>query len=323
MNLEKRVPDSCQHLLEKCGGDLRTALPELARDSRRMNTIESVIECLPTEHIVEQADARDMSHIEPESAELVVTSPPYFDLKEYEDHDKQLGHMDNYSQFHDMLTEVWEECYRTLSPGGRMCVVVGDVLRSRADHGRHHVLPLHATIQERCREVGFDALAPIIWQKIGNATPESGDNARFLGKPYEPGAVVQNDIEYVLLFRKPGSYRSPSVAQRILSVLDADRHQRYFTQIWTDITGEVQNEHPAPYPVKLAERLIRMFSFVGDTVLDPFAGTGTTGVAASRVGRNSRCIEVVPEYAELAKNRLRNESKTLVNLETMRVEART
>lgn len=314
------VPESCRSLLEE-DVDLRTAIPDLARDSARMNDIQAAVESLPTDHCLETGDARNLQTVEAEGVELVVTSPPYFDLKEYEDTDGQLGHVSDYDEFSEFLADAWRECYDALVPGGRLCVVVGDVLRSRSEYGRHRVVPLHARIQELCREIGFDALAPIIWQKVGNASPESGDNARFLGKPYEPGAVVQNDIEYVLLFRKPGGYRSPTTAQRILSVIDADRHQRYFTQVWTDISGASRDGHPAPYPVKLAERLVRMFSFVGDTVLDPFAGTGTTSVAASRVGRDSISVEVSPEYVRQAKQRLENESKTLVNLNKMTVEA--
>lgn len=147
----------------------------------------------------------------------------------------------------------------------------------------------------------------------------AGGNARFLGKPYEPGAVVKNDLEYILLFRKPGGYRSPSVEERILSVIEADEHQRMFRQLWDDIKGESQTDHPAPFPVELAERLIRMFSFVGDTVLDPFAGTGTTGVAASRCGRNSVSVELESQYVDVAEQRLKQERGTLTNYQNLTV----
>jgi DNA modification methylase len=181
-------------------------------------------------------------------------------------------------------------------------------------------LPLHATIQEHCTGIGFDNLAPIIWYKIGNANLEAGGNARFLGKPYEPGAVIKNDIEYILLFRKPGGYRSPSTAERILSLIEADRHQKMFRQLWDDIKGEPQTDHPAPFPADLAERLIRMFSFVGDTVLDPFAGSGSTAVGASRSGRNSVSIELEEDYFETARNRIEQERGTLTNFENLSVE---
>ena len=317
------VPDSCRDLLDKSDRALKSDLPALARDSGRMGEIDQAVKSLPSHHELHRGDARDLSTIEEESVELVVTSPPYFDIKDYENGtggDDQLGDCTDFERFTEELDTVWEQCYEKLVPGGRMCIVVGDVLRSRSDHGRHRVLPLHATIQEHCTEIGFDNLAPIIWYKIGNASLESGGNARFLGKPYEPGAVIKNDIEYILLFRKPGGYRSPSVDERILSLIEADRHQRMFRQLWDDITGEPQTDHPAPYPVELAERLIRMFSFVGDTVLDPFAGSGTTAVSASRCGRNSISIEIEADYFEVAADRIESERETLTNYENLTVD---
>jgi DNA modification methylase len=322
-NMRDVVPESCEGLLEKSSVELRSAIPELARDKKRMGEIEQAVRSLPSHHELYQGDSRDLSVIEDESIHLVVTSPPYFNLKDYgEAADGQLGNIDEYEEFNQMVDAVWEQCYEKLVPGGRLCVVVGDVLRSRSEHGRHRVLPLHATIQEHAIDIGFDNLAPIIWYKIGNASLEAGGNARFLGKPYEPGAVIKNDIEYILLFRKPGDYRSPSVEEKILSVIEADEHQKFFRQLWDDINGELQQEHPAPYPVKLANRLIRMFSFVGDTVLDPFAGTGTTSVAASRTGRNSISVELEPDYVDIAEERIKEERGTLTNYQNLTVNVR-
>lgn len=167
------------------------------------------------------------------------------------------------------------------------------------------VVPLHASIQEHCRALGFDNLAPIIWHKIANAAYEvENGSGGFLGKPYEPNAVIKNDIEFILMQRKPGGYRSPSIATRVLSVISAENHRVWFQQIWSGLTGASTKHHPAPYPLELAERLVRMFSFVGDTVLDPFGGTGTTTLAASRVGRHSVSVEVDPEYFKLLQRRL-------------------
>jgi len=323
VDLVEYVPESCRDLLDKGANDLRSDLPALARDKERMGEVEQAVKSLPSHHDLYQRDARDLSMIDDESVNLVVTSPPYFNLKDYENGtggDDQLGDIDEYEQFNEQIDQVWKQCYEKLTPGGRMCVVVGDVLRSRSEHGRHRVLPLHATIQEHCIDIGFDNLAPIIWYKIGNASLESGGNARFLGKPYEPGAVIKNDIEYVLLFRKPGGYRSPSIAERILSVIEADEHQKMFRQLWDDITGEKQGEHPAPFPAELAERLIRMFSFAGDTVFDPFAGTGSTGVAASKVGRNSISVELEKKYIDIAEERLKEQRGTLTNYQNLSVE---
>lgn len=319
------VPESCENLLEKPDKDLKSDLPTLARDEARMGEVEQAVKELPSHHDLHLRDARDLSFLDEESVELIVTSPPYFDIKDYENGtggEDQLGDIENYEQFNAEIDKVWEQCYEKLVPGGRMCVVVGDILRSRSDYGRHRVLPLHATIQDHCTNIGFDNLAPIIWYKIGNASLESGGNARFLGKPYEPGAVIKNDIEYILLFRKPGGYRSPTTAERILSLIEADRHQRMFRQLWDDIQGEPQTDHPAPFPEELAERLIRMFSFVGDTVLDPFAGSGSTAVGASRCGRNSVSTELEEDYFEVAKERIEAERGTLTNYQNLTVDTK-
>lgn len=320
--LREHVPESCRNLLEMSDAELKSEIPALARDKGRMGEIEQAVKSLPSDHELYQRDARNLSLLDDESVELVVTSPPYFDLKDYENGaggDDQLGDITEYESFNREIDRVWRECYEKLRPGGRLCVVVGDVLRSRSEYGRHRVLPLHATIQEHATRIGFDNLAPIIWYKIGNASLESGGNARFLGKPYEPGAVVKNDIEYILLFRKPGGYRSPSVEERILSTIQADDHQKMFRQLWDDITGARGHDHPAPYPAALAERLIRMFSFVGDTVLDPFAGTGSTAVAASRCGRNSVSAELEEKYVDIAEKRITDERGTLTNYQNLSV----
>ena len=324
VDLREYVPESCTELFDKSDRELKSDLPSLARDKGRMGEVDQSVKSLPSHHELHLGDARDLSIVDDESVELVVTSPPYFDIKDYENGtggEDQLGDIEDYEQFNEEIDKVWKQCYEKLVSGGRMCIVVGDILRSRSDYDRHRVLPLHATIQEHCTNVGFDNLAPILWYKIGNASLEAGGNARFLGKPYEPGAVIKNDIEYILLFRKPGSYRSPSTAERILSLIEADRHQKMFRQLWDDIKGQPQTDHPAPFPAELAERLIRMFSFVGDTVLDPFAGSGSTAVGASRCGRNSVSVELEEEYFEVAKKRIEKERGTLNNFENLSVKA--
>lgn len=262
---------------------------------------------LRSDHRVIRGDARDLALATPaESAHLVVTSPPYWDLKQYEDDQggAQLGHIADRREFLDSLNEVWAACHRLLVPGGRLCIVVGDVCRSRKTFGRHIVEPLHAYLQVECQRVGFDPLAPIIWHKITNMTTEVGGSGATLGKPYEPNAVIKNDIEFILLFRKSGGYRKPSVEQRVLSLIDRADHQRWFRQIWSDVTGELQRGHPAPFPMEIPRRLISMFSFVGDTVIDPFLGTGATTLAAMSLHRNSIGVELEPKYVELAMRRI-------------------
>ena len=312
--VERHLPD-----LTLSDGSLKTALPGMARDAADSARVAAAVGEVPSDHLILPGDARDLSRLADRSVQLVVTSPPYWTLKEYNEGQGQLGAIGDYQRFVDELAQAWRECHRVLVPGGRLIIVVGDVCLSRRRHGRHVVVPLHASIQESCRRLGFDNLAPIIWHKIANARFEMGGGGGFLGKPYEPNAVIKNDIEFILMQRKPGGYRSPSPAARVLSLISAAEHRAWFRQIWT-IPGASTRDHPAPYPTELATRLVRMFSFVGDTVLDPFLGTGTTSVAAARAGRNSVGVEVDPEYLELARHRFLDETTGLFGRARLAVE---
>lgn len=260
-----------------------------------------------TEHTLALGDARELGWIPDQSVHLVVTSPPYFNLKKYNDHPGQLGDIDQYEAFHDELDRVWRHCYRVLVPGGRLVVNVGDVCVARRENGgRHHVFPLHADIAVRARRIGFDYLTPILWNKIANAKFEAdGNGGGFLGKPYEPNGIIKNDVEYILMLRKHGKYRNPTEDQRASSRLTKEEQSSWFRPVWTDLTGASTREHPAPYPVELAYRLVRMFSFTGDTVLDPFVGSGSTILAAIRSDRNSIGNELDPGYFSMAQKRIK------------------
>ena len=283
-----------------------------------------------THHALRLGDARQLDWISDGSVHLVVTSPPYWTLKKYNDHPNQLGSVSEYQVFLDELDRVWTHCYRVLVPGGRLVCVIGDVcLARKRNGGRHMVVPLHADISIRCRRIGFDYLTPIFWHKISNARYEVENGSSFLGKPYEPNAIIKNDIEYLLMLRKPGGYRKPTMEQRVHSKLSKEEHHQWFRPIWTDIAGASTRDHPAPFPVDLAYRLIRMFSFTDDLVLDPFAGTGSTVIAAIRAGRNSTANEVDPAYFDHAERIIREEISQLglfnttprfsVNLGTRRI----
>ncbi len=278
-------------------------IPTLAKDKLELAVIQNLVNNLQTHHKIYVGDARDLSQIPDNSVHLVLTSPPYWNLKRYNEHDNQLGHIDDYEIFLNELDKVWKECYKKLAIGGRMVVVVGDVLLSRKEFGRHKIMPLHADIQVRCDGIGFDNLAPIFWHKISNATFEVSGNSKFLGKPYEPNGIIKHDIEYILMLRKPGGYRKPTEEQRKLSIISEEDFGNWYQQIW-DLNGASTKNHPAPYPEELAQRLVRMFSFVGDTVLDPFLGSGTSMLAAMRFGRNSIGIEVDSAYAKKAYTRI-------------------
>lgn len=263
-----------------------------------------------TRHRLHLGDARDLSWIPDRSVHLVVTSPPYWTLKKYETRNGQLGDIEKYDAFLAELAKVWEHCSRVLVEGGRICCVVGDVCIPRRRDGHHRVMPLHADIQVGARKLGLDCLTPILWHKIANGVTEvQGNGAGFYGKPYQPGAVVKNDVEYVLFLRKHGEYRKTTMLQKALSLLAKEEMQSWFRSFWTDIRGaSTRTGHPAPYPVELAERLIRMFSFAGDTILDPFLGTGSTTIAAIRTGRNSVGNEIEPKYLKIAAANVKEEA---------------
>ena len=313
---EEFLPAELTHI-----DDLQTAIPRIARDQQLVAAIARSVRKIPIRHKLLLGDAREMD-LPDNSVQLVLTSPPYWTLKEYRDTSGQMGHISQYDEFVEQLDRVWRRCYRSLVPGGRLICVVGDVcLSRRKNDGRHTVVPLHASIQESCRKIGFDNLAPIIWHKIANAVHEvENGGAGFLGKPYEPNAVIKNDIEFILMERKSGGYRTPEPATRILSVIGSEDHKLWFQQIWTGVTGASTRHHPAPYPLELADRLVRMFSFVGDTVLDPFLGTGTTVVAAALAGRNSIGIEIDPHYLHGAVTRIRQETTSLFH--QVKIEAK-
>ncbi len=300
-NLVDFVP---QEIMALAWRDHQRAIPRIAKDQKMVRAIEQVVRRIPTHHRLSVGDSRRLNGIQDASVHLAITSPPYWTLKAYPRREGQLGLVEDYDAFVAALEDVWREVFRVLVPGGRLVIVVGDVCLPRRRFGRHVVVPLHASIQERCRAIGFDNLAPIFWYKISNASLEVENGSRFLGKPYEPNAIVKNDVEYVLFQRKPGGYRSPSLAARVLSVIPEARQREWFEQVWT-LTGASTREHPAPFPLQLAERLVRMFSFVGDTVLDPFMGTGTVNVAASRWGRHSAGIDIEPHYVKMSEAKLK------------------
>lgn len=311
--LDELVPSE---VLDAARGDIQRAIPALAKDPCMVQAIERAIKRVPTQHRLILGDSRWMEEIADESVHLAVTSPPYWTLKEYPRCDGQLGLVGDYEEFLENLDRIWKHVLRVLVPGGRLVVVVGDVCMPRRHFGRHVVYPLHASIQEHCRKIGFDNLAPIIWHKIANAQFESKRCTNFLGKPYEPNAIIKNDIEYILFQRKPDGYRQPTTSARLMSVIPENYHRLWFQQIW-ELNGASTKHHPAPYPLALAERLIRMFSFVGDTVLDPFMGTGTTNLAAGLWGRNSIGYEIEPTYFDLACNRVKALKETQLTLDSI------
>lgn len=206
-----------------------------------------------TSHALNQGDARNLYSIPDNSIDLVVTSPPYWTLKQYKSvSTAQLGYISDYETFLIELDKVWTECARVLVPGGRVCCVVGDVCVPRRRGGRHFVLPLHADIQSRARHNGLDCLTPILWGKIANGSSEAqGNGGGFYGKPYQPGGIIKNDIEYILFMRKGGTYRSVPPLKKALSMLTKEEMQSWWRPMWSDIRGaSTRIGHPAPYPIE-------------------------------------------------------------------------
>jgi len=328
-DLRQIMPRASQQL-NKSSDETKNAIslkeiPNMAKDESIASRIFENQALIPTVHKLYCGDSRRMDEIEKDSVHLIVTSPPYWILKEYRQVEGQLGVIQNYGEFLDELTKVISECYRVLIPGGRFVCVVGDVCLPRRKAGRHLVYPLHSDITIRARNIGFDNLTPILWYKITSARYEANTYSTILGKPYEPNAIIKNDVEFILMQRKPGQYRKPTIEQRKMSFIPRKCYGQWFRQIW-NLRGASTREHPAPFPLELALRLIRMYSFVGDIILDPFVGTGTTMLGAINCGRNSIGYEIDPEFAEIARKKLLEESSKLfhrsrVHFKVCRTEA--
>ena len=242
-----------------------------------------------------------MTAVEEKSIQLVVTSPPYWQLKDYGD-DEQIGFDDTYEEYVNNLNLVWSECYRALSPGCRLCVNIGDQFARSAYYGRYKVIPIRTEIIRFCETIGFDFMGAIVWQKV--TTCNSSGGAVIMGSyPYPRNGIVKIDYEHILLFKKPG--KAPTVSKEIkeASKLTSDEWNKFFYGHW-NFPGEKQNGHLAMFPVELPRRLIKMFSFVGETVLDPFAGSGTTILAASELNRASIGYELNREFEPIMREKL-------------------
>jgi len=268
---------------------------------------------IPTVHTIHLGDARDLGWIGDQEVHLVATSTPYFDLKDYGRDQGQLATLPSYEAFLDALDDVMAECWRVLIPGGKMVLNVGDVLRSRKRHGSHHILPLHADLLVRSRRHGFQALNGLIWNKIGTANYEQGPGG-VLGKPGQPNQAIKLEHEHLLVVKRPGPYRQPTPWQQQASAISRTEQDLWYRPIWSDVPGtRATKDHPAPFPVEIPYRLVRMFSFAGDTVLDPFGGRFTTTLAAMKAGRNSVSTEISPQYFESGLAQLQAEASQFAN----------
>jgi len=255
-----------------------------------------------THHIIIIGDSRRMVELPNESVHLVITSPPYWQLKDY-GNENQIGFHDSYECYVNNLNLVWRECVRVLHKGCRLCINIGDQFARSVYYGRYKVIPIRTEITKFCESVGMDYMGAIIWQKV--TTTNTSGGATIMGSfPYPRNGILKIDYEFILIFKKLGD--SPKVSKDVkeLSKLTTDEWNTYFAGHW-NFVGEKQDKHLAMFPEELPRRLIRMFSFVGDTVLDPFLGSGTTSLAAKNLSRNSVGYEISPQFIPIIKNKLK------------------
>ncbi len=252
-------------------------------------------------HTIHIGDSRAMTEVPDQSVHLVVTSPPYWQLKDYGASD-QIGFHDSYEIYINNLNLVWQECHRVLHPGCRLCVNIGDQFARTAYYGRYKVVPIRTEIIKFCETVGFDYMGAIIWQKV--TTTNTSGGASVMGSyPYPRNGIVKIDYEFILLFKKWGTPPVVSKTVKEASRMTKEEWNRYFTGHW-NFAGERQKEHLAMFPEELPHRLIKMFSFVDETVLDPFLGSGTTSLAASKLNRNSIGYEINPDFQPIIEEKL-------------------
>ena len=255
-----------------------------------------------TMHTVFHGDCRDMTALSDKSVDVIITSPPYWQLKDYGGGDNQIGFNDSYEAYINNLNLAWKECFRVLCDGCRLCVNIGDQFARSVYYGRYKVIPIHSEIIRFCETIGFDFMGQIIWQKTTTTNTTGG--ASIMGSfPYPRNGIVKLDFEYILLFKKPGEAKKPTQEQKNAAIMTTEIWNKYFTGHWA-FPGAKQDKHLAMFPEELPRRLIKMFSFPGETVLDPFAGSGTTAKTAKDLGRNSVSYEINGEFVTLIEKRL-------------------
>ncbi|MBP8708465.1 MAG: Modification methylase HindIII [Tenericutes bacterium ADurb.Bin024] len=271
---------------------------------------------MKTSHKIIIGDSRCMEKVKDESVHLIVTSPPYWQLKDYGNHN-QIGFNDTYEEYINNLNLVWNECKRVLHKGCRLCINIGDQFARSVYYGRYKVIPIRTEIIKFCESDGFDYMGAIIWQKVTTCHTTGG--ATIMGSfPYPRNGIIKLDYEYILIFKK---YGDPPSVQRDLkkqSKLTIEEWNQYFTGHW-NFSGEKQNKHLAMFPEELPKRLIKMFSFVGDTILDPFLGSGTSSLAARNLNRNSIGYEINENYLPIIKEKLDLEQGVIFQEETYEI----
>jgi len=254
-------------------------------------------------------DSRVMKEVDNESVDLIITSPPYWHIKDY-GIPNQIGYGQTLHEYLKDLYYVWKECHRVLRNGGRLCINIGDQFARSVIYGKYKVIPLHAEIITQCENLGFDYMGAIIWQK--KTTMNTTGGANIMGSfPYPPNGIIEIDYEFILIFKKPGNPKKVSKEIKELSALTKEEWKEYFSGHW-NFGGAKQIGHEAMFPEELPRRLIKMFSFVGDTILDPFLGSGTTLKVALELGRNAIGYEINKDFLEIIEKKLGISENTLI-----------
>lgn len=267
---------------------------------------------LKTIHKIINGDCRQMNLLPDKSVHLVITSPPYWQLKDYGS-ENQIGFHESYESYINNLNLVWKESHRVLHPGCRLCINIGDQFARSVYYGRYKVIPIRTEIIKFCETIGFDYMGAIIWQKVTTTNTTGG--ASIMGSfPYPRNGILKLDYEFILLFKKQGAPPKPNKEQKELSAMTKDEWNTYFSGHWY-FTGAKQDGHIAVFPEELPARLIKMFAFVGDTVLDPFLGSGTTSLAARNLGRNSVGYEINSEFIPIVEDKLNIKQSDLAETE--------
>jgi len=263
---------------------------------------------MKTHHKIIIGDSRAMEDLADESVHLVITSPPYWQLKDYGS-ENQIGYHNSYEEYINNLNLVWNESHRVLHKGCRLCVNIGDQFARSVYYGRYKVIPIRTEIIKFCETIGFDYMGAVIWQKVTTTNTTGG--ASIMGSfPYPRNGILKLDYEFILIFKKQGDAPKPTAEQKKASKLTTEEWNSYFAGHW-NFAGARQEHHIAMFPEELPRRLIKMFSFVGDAILDPFLGSGTTSLSARNLGRNSVGYEINSEFLPVIKKKLQAEQTDL------------
>jgi site-specific DNA-methyltransferase (adenine-specific) len=270
-----------------------------------------------TKHKIVIGDSRKLNKIPDKSIQLIITSPPYWQLKDYGTED-QIGFNDSYEEYINNLNLVWKECYRVLSDGCRMCINIGDQFARSVYYGRYKVIPIRTEIIRFCEALGMDYMGAIIWQKTTTMNT-SGGGAIMGSYPYPRNGILKMDYEFILLFKKLGNAPKPTPEQKKASEMSKDEWIEYFSSHW-NFYGARQNGHIAMFPEELPKRLIKMFSFVGETVFDPFLGSGTTSLAAKNLNRSSVGYEINKEFLPIIKEKMGGDQLSIIDSQVIYTE---